>query len=477
MKWLPVFFGLLVFAYIPLLAAQEGESPGWDIDTIFDDSPPDDSAEGSGLSRDDSAERTVSTLVKRRFPLDASSESSGEDESLDWDFDAVFDEFPPDNATEENIGDDSDGFMVSSLIRRRGFTFEAAYGFSGGIAPGWNEAPWFSGDRVFTFSPGVKMKASLGLDVQISEVFRVKNVVQFEIPKFSFSLGDFFFDYTLYNLVFVRGGKYGLTWGISPNYHFTNLLARVPPGSPGGESFILKAEIPIGVGGIQVLGQTRANLMGGVIPGREDIGLGGKYNLALRWADIDLGAYYQKGMPPRSFLSIKTTIGRTELYHEWMVAFNFENASQTSAAANIGFARDFFDSRLTVNGELLFNAEENAWWYNPETDIRDAYTSPFIDGLSGALNLLYRIGGWGNPRVFAQLLYAPMEYSAQFVPGFRLNPWSHIEFYAALPMALGSRDGYYYTHTFITDNQNRLRPFSLILLLSLNGSFQYGRYF
>jgi hypothetical protein len=46
-----------------------------------------------------------------------------------------------------------------------------------------------------------------------------------------------------------------------------------------------------------------------------------------------------------------------------------------------------------------------------------------------------------------------------------------------MPMALGSREGYYYTHTFIVDNQNRPRRFSLMLLLSLSGTFQYGRYF
>ncbi|MDR0585269.1 MAG: hypothetical protein LBG57_13125 [Treponema sp.] len=467
MRWLPVFFGLLVFARVPLLIAQEGDSLDWDIDAVFGEAP-DTSTKEKEASGGAAKDSTVSTLIRGGASVRKEEPS---------DIDALFDE--PDTSEEEDESSgDSEGFTVSALVRRRGFTFDASFGFSGGIAPGWNEAPWFpEEDSVFTFSPGVKMTASLGLDLQISEVFRVKTGVGFEIPKFAFTLKDFFFDYIFYNAVFVRGGKYALTWGISPNYQFTNLLARVPAGGPSGDSFILKADIPIGIGGIQVLGQTRANLMGGAIPSGESIGLGGKYNLALRWADFDLGAFYQKNMPPRSFLSIKTTIGNTELYHEWMIAFNFDEFSMTSGAANIGFAHDFFDSRLSLNGELFFNAEENAWGYIQETNLREAYTSPFIDGLNLALNLLYRIDGRGNPRIFTQFLYAPMENSAQFVPGFRLNPWSHIEFYAAMPMALGSRDGYYYTHTFILDNQNRPRRFSLMLLLSLNGSFQYGRYF
>jgi hypothetical protein len=420
-----------------------------------------------------------------KYPVDLYFTKSTKAASGDWwDLDSIFDEPPPDSSVAETTaaGDDSAGLAISSLLRRRGFTFDASYGFSAGIAPGWDEAPWFSDvDKTFTFSPGVKMKAAVGLDVQISEAFRVKSSVKFEIPKFndvfSFTLGDFFFDYNLYDTVFFRGGKYNLTWGISPNYGFTNLLSRVPSGYVAKESFILKADIPIGVGGIQALSQTRADLLGGVVPGIEDFGVGVKYNLALRAADIDVGAFYQKNMTPRGFLAIKTTIGNTELYHEWMVAVNFDEPGKTSGAANIGFVRDFLANKLTVNGELFFNAEENALWYNPETDFRKEEMPPFVTGLNGALNASYRLDGKGNPRFFAQLLYAPTEESAQFIPGFRLNPWPHIEFYAAMPMALGSRDGYYYTHTYIRDNQNRPRPFSLMLLLSLNGTFQYGQYF
>jgi hypothetical protein len=403
-----------------------------------------------------------------------------ESESLDWDIDTIFDEPLPGSVSGADASDDAGGITVSRLIKQRGFAFDASYEFFAGVSPGWNEAPWTPNfaDRVFTVAPGAKMKGSLGLDVQISEAFRVRNNISFQIPNFSFALGDFFFDYNFYDAVFVRGGKYGLSWGISPNYQFTNLLARVAPGRPAGESFILKADIPIGIGGIQFLALTRANLMGGVLPDvKQDIALGGKYNLALRWADIDIGTFFQPGMPLRNFLSIKTTVGKTELYNEWTVSFFIKQPETASGAGNIGFARDLLGGKLTVNGELFFNVEENAWWYVPETDLNAARSSLFINGLNGALNLIYRLDGKGEPRLFSQLLYAPMEYSAQFVPGFRIKPWPHIEFYFALPMAFGNRDGYYYTHTFIYDNQNRPRPFSFLFLLSLTGGLQYGYYF
>jgi hypothetical protein len=413
------------------------------------------------------------------FVVTVSAAAQSEDGA--WDIDSLFDDPLSDTSAKEpkTSGDDFGGQTVLDLIKRRGFILDASYEFWAGVMPGWDHAPWMSHvDKVFTFAPGARMKASLGLDVQISEVFRVKNVVKIDIPKFSFGLGDFFFDYNLCNTVFVRGGKYNLSWGISPNFNFTNLLARIPPGSVGGESFILRADVPIGIGGIQVLGLTRADLINGVLPDYErDIGVGGKYNLALRWVDIDLGFFYQRGMNMRSFLSMKTTLGKTELYSEWMASFSVEQPEDASGAASIGFVRDFFDGRLSVNGELFFNAEKDVWWYSPETNIREAHPSSFVEGLNGALNLLYRFDGKGVPRLFTQFYYAPMEESAQIVPGFRLAPWPHIEFYFALPMALGSMNGYYYTHTFITDNQNRPRPFSLILLLSLTGSLRHGYYF
>jgi hypothetical protein len=225
----------------------------------------------------------------------------------------------------------------------------------------------------------------------------------------------------------------------------------------------LKADVPIGIGGVQALALTRANLAGGVLPNLNDIGFGAKYNLALRQADFDVGVYYKEGMALRGFMSIKTTIGKTELYNEWMAAIHSDY--EASGAGNVGFVQDFLGGRLSVNGELFYNAEKDTYWYRPESGFREAETSPFVEGFSMALNLLYRFGGKLNPRLFLQSFYAPLQNSAQLVPGFRLSLWPYIEFYFAVPMALGDRNGYYYSHT--ADPQNR--PLSVVMLLTLTG--------
>jgi hypothetical protein len=389
---------------------------------------------------------------------------------LDVDIDALFDEPLPDEAAQEEKDNKS---SVVSGLKKTGLYISAGYEFQGGIAPGWDD------EWAFSWAPGVKLGSTVGLDAQISEVFRVRSVFKYYIPpykpSFVFTLGDFFFDYNVYDAVFVRAGKYEQSWGISPNFGFTNLLARVPDIGPYGTSYIAKADIPIGIGGIQVLALTRADIIGGNMPTRENVGFGGKFNLAFRWADFDLGAFYQKEMATRSIFTIKTTILDTELYNEWLLAVNTHSDNAASFAFNVGFAREFFGRKLELNGELFYNGEGYTYFYTPEEEFIQEETTPFMEGLNIAFNLLFRFSGRANPRFFTRLLYAPMQDSVRLIPGFRLSPLQHIDIYLAVPMALGNKDGYYYQHTADPSSYNR--PFCIMFYITLKGAVQAAYYY
>ena len=423
-----------------------------------------------------------------------------ESASLDWDINTIFDEMPAEETGDETAGSAAATPPAVSTppaaskppaastpakapasapvqLKKRGITFNAAFQFVGSIAPGYNDAPWFQeDDDEFSWEQKVKMRTDFTTDAQISETFRVKNVLYFEVPGFSLKLGDFFFDYTLYDTVFIRAGKFSQAWGISPNFQFTNLLARIPGDDYQkqyqyfykGDSYLARADVPIGIGGIQLLAITRANLLrsNAEMPGWRHLGYGAKYNLAFRWADFDLGFLYHDYMPFRGFLSIKTTLGNTELYNEWL-AVDFLKPDDFSGAANIGFVHEFFDRKLRINGEFFYNAEKGAEWYRSETVIMDATTSPFIEGPNFALNLLYRFGGKGNPRIFIQSLYGAWEDTARITPGLRLTPWPNIELYVAFPLNLGVQTGYYYVDP---EETNDRRHFKLVTLLTIKGS-------
>jgi hypothetical protein len=396
-------------------------------------------------------------------------------QELTWDIDSIFDEpYTEETSTEEPYPEDgnnadNNNASVLNAIMRRGFTFDASYTFQAGIAPGFQEALWNEPGEV-SWSPGLKISADFAINAQISNNLRIKTAFSFQIPN-DFALNELFFDYNISDRVFFRGGKYSASWGISPNYGFTNLLARVPSEGSWGESYMLKADIPIGVGGLQFLIQTRANLAD--INTWKQFGFGAKYNLALTWADFNLGAYYQFAMPFRTFLSVKTTIWDTEIYSEGLFAIDTENPEDIRGAANLGFARDFFDGKFTVNAEVFFSNEGNAKWYRPETITTEEEPVDLADGLNVAVNLLYRFEGWGSPRLFFNAAWNPIDNSAYILPGVRFTPWSNIEVYLAMSMALGGRDGYYYTRT----PDPRGWPFSVIFLVSLKGSVTAGYYY
>ncbi|GHV55575.1 hypothetical protein AGMMS49579_18810 [Spirochaetia bacterium] len=399
---------------------------------------------------------------------------------LDSDMDSLFDEPVAGADTgeplEPSAGDGeaaAGGNVLAGLVRQKGFSLEASYYFHAGIAPGWNPAPW---DKVPTDSEystilGVGMSAGIGLDFQISDVLRVKNSFGFSYPDFSLTISEFFLDYSIRNVVFIRAGKYGAAWGISRNFQFANLLSRVPDGSSGGDPITIKVDIPIGVGGLQALGMTRIK-DDGAIPRLREIGFGGKYNLAFTWADIDLGVFYLDAMPLRAFFSVKTTIKNTELYTEGAFSVQHKTWDDWKFSANLGVVQSFFADKFTINGEVFYNGEAGAGWFRPKSELREADVSPFIGGFNTALNLAYRPGVFFGLRVFTQFLYGINENTFQLVPGLTFDPLPHMTVSLAVPMALGDMNGTYYSHNADTRN----RPFSVVLLVSLNGSHRFGLY-
>jgi hypothetical protein len=401
--------------------------------------------------------------------------SAQEKDALDWDIDDIFNE-PAQESPQKEPENNKPAVTINKLIKQKGITFNASYEFLTGVAPGWHEPPWSPvEDHGLYLDRYIKLSSSLTADAQIDDSLRILTVLNFEIPNFYIKLGDFFFDYNINDVVFLRGGKYSHSWGLASNFTFTNLLARVPNESVTGESFILKADIPTGIGGFQFLTLTRYNLMGSEpeLPKLEDFGIGGKYNLAFKWADFDMGLYYQESMPLRAFLSIKTTLWKTEFYSEGLAAINVDNLSDISGAVSFGFTKELFENKLSVNAEIFYNAEKDSYHYNPETYITEVTVTPFLKDINLALNLSYKFGGKTNPVLFTQMRYVPFEDSMQLIPGFKINPLSHMEFYLAVPMSLGSKEGHYYKKTYTTDAKGEPIPFCVILLFKLSGSVQF----
>jgi len=396
-------------------------------------------------------------------------------------------------------------------VRRRGLEFTGSYLFRGAINPGWNIYPWdFDGSEEFSWAIALKMRGTIGLNARISESFRVYNSFRFEMPAGTssslsttistnpntgvttvtvrestynpvFSFVDFYLDYNFYDKVFLRAGRFSQSWGVSRNFAFSNILARIPQtvegrNSRSGPSYIVKFDIPIGVGGLQLLAMTRVNIAGNITPIREDIGYGGKYNLAFNWADFDLGFYWQEGMAARGFLSVKTNQWNTDFYNEWLAVINTQSDNSFEYGFNLGFTKRLLKNRFDINGEFFYNNEDvRNEYFMQETEFRVEGTSRLPLGANLALNLNYRFDAKMNPRVFARFRYSVTEDSINLVPGFRFTPFTNLNVYLAVPVALGSKDGFYYK-----DSKNvlqEIRPFSFLLYVTFSGSIRVSQYY
>ncbi|MDR1317645.1 MAG: hypothetical protein LBK13_12310 [Spirochaetales bacterium] len=443
--------------------------------------------------------------------------------AADEDIDSLFDE-PAD--TEETAGSsqaDSDDKAgpppLTDIIDNRGFSFEVEYEFIAGFSPGWAETPWNRDYQFDTdYGPGkpktssefatqifaAEMNSTFMLDFRISPTLRVYQSFKVDFPNYDFKIKEFFADYNLNRIVFFRMGLHTVNWGVSRNFPFVNLPVMVPPegnritefdaqGSSipkePGDPYAVKMDIPVGIGGLQLLTLSRSGFIEDQDnPQLKEFGYGLKYNLAFRWADIDIGSFYHNKMPFRSFMSVKSTLPfGTEIYGEGLFAASPEydslsgglgwsgknipeNWERKSWSGSIGVFDEFFDRMLTVNFEYFFNGERHAQWLKEESSFQDTEVSPFIYGHNGAANLVFRPNR--DIRLFTQCLYNLNEKTAQLVPGIQITPVSNLNLYLGVPMVLGERDGTYYSKN--ADKKNR--PFSIVLAVSFSGNYRFSYY-
>lgn len=429
MRFAFLFAAVLLTGIFPVLTAQEQEPS--DIDSLF-------------------------------------GEDAGEEE--------FFDGEGPQTKPSENV--------LSSLLKRQGLTFRVTGSLYGGVSLAWQKAPWDwdSPNALlddFQDFVGLGMSESLSLDIQFSEGLRLKNKFSFYFPKYEFAVSEAFVDYNFLDKANLRAGKTGVTWGQSRNYTFTNLPSRMPetkflvtPSPPNNDSIIVKIDIPLGLGGFQVLALTRPGFFAYPNPpGIKQIGYGLKFNAASRWIDVDVGSFFHKDMPLRSFLSLKSTIKDTDIYADFLYSVYWRPDPPLSfwerngGAVGVGIIQSFFSDKLSVNLEGFYNRDLESNYYREKTEINDETNFSFIDDLNGAANIIVRPGGtW---RIFTQCLYSFGDYSAWLVPGFSIKPLDHATLTFSVPMVLGRSEGKYYQENAVKNRNS----FFVIIGLTITGDY------
>ncbi|MDR2445463.1 MAG: hypothetical protein LBD44_05965 [Spirochaetaceae bacterium] len=410
-----------------------------------------------------------------------------DDNLIDSDFDKLFTDSSDETGgpTEDKNTNPVPYSTLQDFITRSGFGVDTSYSMVGGYLPGWFEAPWYFGDygdsdKDITNLIGAKMSASVGLDIQPSRYLHVRQSFTFAIPAPALTIKEFFFDYNFRDKFFIKAGKFDIVWGVSPNFPFANLLARIPldienPGDP----YLAKLNIPVDVGGFEFVLLTRPGYIDTTNPRIEDFGSGIKYNLALQSFDMDIGFFYFELMPLRGFWSVKTTLFKNlEVYADSMINIFYDKQIEQWAdfgfSASIGFVNTFLNDKLRLNMEVYYDGEGDAASLR-RNDLLDDEPDDFrlFSGFNGALNISFKPGGIGRMHIFFGFLYAFEKRSGQVVPGITFDPVDHVELYIAAPMAVGARDqNSYYYHNADTNN----RPFSVVLAVKIKGTYKYSHF-
>jgi hypothetical protein len=392
--------------------------------------------------------------------------------------------------------------IIDNLIYEPGFSVISDFSVIGAYYPGWSYSPWDDKFNIKEITQdnqplGVEMRANVGLRIRVSPLLSFSQTVKLTLPGMNILFTEFYSDYDLRAYrkngsimhALFKIGKYDYGWGISPNFPYTDLLSRIPDNSESagdanlqspGDLYLARCRIPFGMvnaGDIELIGFTREAYINTVQPELNEFAFGGKLNLAFKWADINIGSVYFKKMPLRAFFSLKTTIFSTaEVYTEGLVSIKHEKWDNLTYSYSFGFANDFFQKRIKINGEMFYNGEDEAKFLRQENPLEDdKKIYPFIPGINFALNLFYKSYFINTGTLGIKFVYALQDGSGQIIPGFTLEPAKHLQLYCAVPIVVGTNSGKSYSF-YKKNNDKENRPFSLIFAISLGGHYSFNHF-
>jgi hypothetical protein len=359
-------------------------------------------------------------------------------------------------AGDENKGPD----LLQEVLKGNVLTIGADIYLLAGYSPGLNYLPGDPGDIHYDDMVLAQMTAGLSFDARITPELRLYQRITTLLPDLTLQIDEVFCDYSILNTVFLRIGRQNITWGISPNYPYTNLLARLPDkvtNTVTADSFAFKMNIPIGVGGFEAVMYTRNTFWENQKPRVSDIGFGGRFNLALDNIDFNIGGFFQKEMFMRFFYSLKTTLfGSIESYTEGVLTF--PTYLQPVFSANAGMYVDLFSKAMRLNLEYFFNGEETG------LQSKGAAFS-FIPGHNVALNVSFSFFDH-KFKLFLAARYNITHNTGLLLPGMSLDVVPNLTFSLAVPYIIGPVTGGYFVNN--TDNNNR--RICLVLAIVLKGN-------
>ena len=277
-----------------------------------------------------------------------------------------------------------------------------------GLAVGWPVGPFHPEFLSSTnLLKGAKVANTLSFDARPDFSFRAHGSFYISSTDYLLTISELFFDYTIGNAIFLRGGKQSLSWGNARIfYEATDIVAgdliyRIPM-----DSLSLKLYLPFGGSGFTALASTTKAWASGDLTGP---GLSGaiKLDIALgRFEFAEAGTAQYDGTYAFSS-TVKTSVAGIDLYAQGYGKYSGGNLSPLSCLA--GASWDSSNPRIMVSAEF---------WHRGESGLSDD-------------NRLAIGAGWKfatpMPTKFALLwAHAFKDNSGVIMPAFIFDPIRHI---------------------------------------------------
>lgn len=265
--------------------------------------------------------------------------------------------------------------VIEQLLFTKALTITSNFKLTMGYAGGYSSIE--SIPESYSDGLGLDITGSLGLDFNLSREMRVYQKWNTSTPNPTLTCSTFYVDYFPTDVLSARAGIFNLTWGESENFSNTNIIARLPDNFSGSsKSLAFKINIPWEIGGLELLALTKQGFWENTSPSLKDYGFGVRLMTPFTTGDLTLSWYAHPDLNMRFSGSYKTTLfGKVEAYGEGLMAIDkdmvnggdyTENLTEDGEeddpvdyAINLGIYTKFFNDKLSVGGEYLYNGEES----------------------------------------------------------------------------------------------------------------------
>jgi len=309
------------------------------------------------------------------------------------------------------------GTALSALEKKEPLTFTGQlYSMAGG-AVGWTDTPNPSNlESHFGELIGGSVTNYLYIDARPDPTFRFHGALEMAFPGFTPTMSELFFDYSMADVAFLRGGRQTIGWGNGRIFSVGDLMDN------SATALSLKAFIPFGANGLTLVGLVPDPGTGAdLTTWSPDFEGAPRLDLVIGSFEFSEEATFQSDEDPRWSTMVKTSLLGGEVFGQVFGTWDYGTGYRLSTL-------------------------ESVFWQTPDRKI-SLYGEHYFDGVDGykqdhrmAFLAAFKVGGY---TIATQWMHAFTDGSGSILPAVTFSPLEHLTITLGFPMSYGANGSIY----------------------------------